>query len=260
MISNMSYQTKILFRIPTKTYSRVLLVLVLSCTSLSNATTFSEKSLGDLLAESDGIVLGTVRQLKCLYDRNKQIQTFVTLTDLRVIHGFYGAANLVFQLRGGKIDGEIQDIEGSPKFVINERVLLFIKGNGAELIPFVGWAHGVFRVFHDEKTGSDQIKDHDGNLVVGIADDELIKEQTLPTAKEGSAGKTDDGSQSESVASRPNSKPNGITLSDFLNAMSRKLKEKGLRGKSLKSVNIEAVLSNPKGSLSKDAAPPPDNV
>src|SRR5262245_16011650 len=133
----MRYQMKILAGIPGKTDSRVaispsgsnsgraaaltshlthlpswktlpLLVLVLFCTSPSNATTFSEKSLGDLLAESDGIVLGTVRDSKCLYDRNKQIQTFVTLTDLRVIHGLYGGASLVLQLRGGKINGEIQ--------------------------------------------------------------------------------------------------------------------------------------------------------
>src|SRR5438445_765842 len=53
----------------------------------TQATTLLQKSLNDLVAESDGIVVGTVSEMKSRYDKKKDVQTLVTLTELQVIHG-----------------------------------------------------------------------------------------------------------------------------------------------------------------------------
>ena len=242
-----------------------VLALILFYAMQAHATTLLKKSLADLLSESDGIVVGTVTDLKSQYDKKKGIQTFVTLTDLKVIHGQYAASSLVIQLPGGEIEGDVLDVHGSPRFEPNDRVVLFVKGNGVEMVPIVGWTQGVFRVFHDEKTGSERIKDHEGNHVFGVSGDELVKEQVnLPEAeivdlsanRGGNAGSTDDGSGSESLSpKKKDPKGEAMTSRDFLNAISGKLKEKSLKGKRIASVSPESF-SQSDVSRTEDAVAP----
>ena len=162
-------------------------------------TTLVKKSLAELLSESDGIVVGTVSDLKSRYDKKKELQTFVRLTDLKIIHGHYDGSSLTLQMQGGEVNGNVLEVQDSPKFAVKDRVVLFLKDNGHELVPFVGWTQGVFRVFYDEQTGVDRIKDNSGNPVLAVAGDEIIKGQSLAPLKDGGAGKTNDGSRSEPI-------------------------------------------------------------
>ena len=99
-----------------------------------------------------------------------------------------------------EVNGNVLEVQDSPKFAVKDRVVLFLKDNGHELVPFVGWTQGVFRVFYDEQTGVDRIKDNSGNPVLAVAGDEIIKGQSLAPLKDGGAGKTNDGSRSEPIS------------------------------------------------------------
>jgi len=244
-----------------------LVALILFYAVQAQATTLLKKSLNDLLAESDGIVVGTVSEMKSRYDKKKEIQTLVTLTELQVVHGHYNAPSLVLQLQGGEIEGDVLEIHGSPKFESKDRVVVFIKDNGRELVPFVGWTQGVFRVSRDAK-GNDRVKDHEGNNVLAVAGADLVKEQInlpeavivdgsgQPTLKGAGAGTTDDGSRSELVSqSKKSSKGDAMTLREFLSTIGSKLKDQGLKGKSIASVSAETPVD---AGLAHDgdAAPP----
>lgn len=256
---------KHLFRSSMKAIPLVALILFYALQA--QATTLLKKSLNDLLAESDGIVVGTVSEMKSRYDKKKDIQTLVTVTNLQVVHGHYDAPSLVLQLQGGEIEGDVLEIHGSPKFEANDRVILFIKDNGRELVPFVGWTQGVFRVSRDTK-GNDRVKDHEGNNVMAVSGDDLVKEQVnlpeavivdgsgQPALKGAGAGTTDDGSRSDLVSQ--NKKPSqgdAMTLREFLSTIGGKLKNKGLKGKTIASVSAETAID---AGLTHDgdAAPP----
>ena len=245
-----------------------LMVLVLLNAAQAQSTARPKKSLDDLLAESDGIVVGTVSDVKARYVKDREIHTFVTLIDLEIVHGRYDAPRLILQLKGGEIDGDVLEIQGSPRFAPKDRVVLFLKDNGQAMVPFVGWAQGVFRVFYDEKTGTERVKDHEGHQVMRVEGGELLIRENHP-AKSGiagghgrsstrgaSAGKTDDGSPSELVLRQnPSSKSDAMTLRDFLNVITRKLKAKGLKGKPITSVKPEPP-GYPGPESTSDVPPP----
>ncbi|PYV36254.1 MAG: hypothetical protein DMG06_31125, partial [Acidobacteria bacterium] len=238
-----------------------LMVLVLLNAAQAQSTARPKKSLDDLLAESDGIVVGTVSDVKARYVKDREIHTFVTLIDLEIVHGRYDAPRLILQLKGGEIDGDVLEIQGSPRFTPKDRVILFLKDNGHAIVPLVGWAQGVFRVFYDEKTGTERVKDHEGNQVVGVEGEELLIRGGHSAKAEivggrGSAGKTDDGSPSEQVLRQnPSSKSDAMTLRDFLNVITRKLKAKGLKGKPITSVKPEPP-GYPGPESTSDVPPP----
>jgi len=220
-------------------------------------TTLVKKSLAELLSESDGIVVGTVSDLKSRYDKKKDLQTFVRLTDLKIVHGHYDGSSLTLQMQGGEINGNVLEVQDSPKFAVKDRVVLFLKDNGHELVPFVGWTQGVFRVFYDEQTGVDRIKDNSGNPVLAVAGDEIIKGQSLAPLKDGGAGKTNDGSRSEPISrSKEDSESQAITLKEFLHIITHRLKEKGLKGKNITNVNVNALTGSSVPEPG-DAAPSP---
>ena len=62
-----------------------LMVLVLLNAAQAQSTARPKKSLDDLLAESDGIVVGTVSDVKARYVKDREIHTFVTLIDLEIV-------------------------------------------------------------------------------------------------------------------------------------------------------------------------------
>lgn len=205
------------------------------------ATTLAYKDLDSLAAESEGIVVGTVSKIESNYGYDNDIYTFVTLENLVPVKGSYPQQDFVLQLKGGQIGNDVLDVEGSPHFEPNERVVLFIHGNGRELVPLVGWTQGVFRVGVDQASGQEIVLDHDGNRVLGVAGKRLIKERKLApqvrilgeeiesvTSRQvkGNAGTSDDGSaptlSSDRVkAATAPSEPLG--LAQFLNSVKERV-------------------------------------
>ncbi len=155
------------------------LSVVLSLTSLSlpsSATTLLYKSFNDLMKEADGVVAGHVVSVNSQYNANKEIYTFVTLDQLEVLSGSYQDSTLTIRLKGGKVDSDISHVIGSPEFTEGEHVVLFVSGNGKNMVPIVGWSQGVFRIAQDPATSLDVVKDADGNRVVGVQNAQVLRD------------------------------------------------------------------------------------
>ena len=142
------------------------------------ATTLLYKNFDDLIKESDGIVSARVAGIQSMQSP-REIYTFVTLDQIDVIAGNYSEPTLSLRFFGGQVGNQIEGVEGGPEFEVNQRVLLFIRGNGRSLIPLVGWTQGLFRIVQDTSTGQDVVQDYEGNAVVGIRAGRIIKDQSI---------------------------------------------------------------------------------
>jgi hypothetical protein len=158
-----------------------VLMLVSACTALllaanASGTTVLHKDVDQLVQEAEGIVVGTVRGTESRFGPGQDIYTFVTVDQIELLKGRYHQSSLTLRLEGGQVGNEILDIEGSPHFAAGDKVILFVKGNGKHMVPFVGWTQGVLRIEPDE-TGVEEITDHEGNRVLGLKEGKLLKER-----------------------------------------------------------------------------------
>jgi hypothetical protein len=155
------------------------LAAVLFASSPSSATTVLALKFDELVRMADGVVLGTVERVISRRDERKHIATYVTLTDVEMLTGSYQGKTLTLRFEGGAAENEIVEVEGSPRFREKERVILFVHGNGEQLVPVVGWGQGVFRVVRDPRGGPEVISDSVGNRVFGIRDGQVVKERRV---------------------------------------------------------------------------------
>jgi hypothetical protein len=246
--------------------SRLQAAIVIASLFISfqaDATTLLKKDFDALVAEAEAIVVGTVSDVQSRYEADNDIHTLVTLTDLRVLHGSYQESSLTLQVAGGQIKNDVMRVDGSPTFAVKDRVLLFIRGNGQQMVPFVGWTQGVFRFEHDAKTGKQTVKDHDRNPVLEVRGSDVIKneifapEATIVERAQGSAGNSDTpgkiGAPSAGSPQAARSAQEPLEADAFIRAVVRKTQEKRALGRAIHSV--DAAL--PPGVLRKqDAAPP----
>src|SRR5262245_27427143 len=149
----------------------------LLATSNTSATVVLALNFDELVRMADGVVLGTVESVVSRRDERKHIATYVTLTDLDLLTGSYQGKTLTLRFAGGAAENEIVEVEGSPTFHAKERVILFVSGNGEQLVPVLGWGQGVFRVVRDPQGGPEVISDSVGNRVFGIRDGQVVKER-----------------------------------------------------------------------------------
>jgi hypothetical protein len=161
---------------------RILAAIPLLLAVSASATSLRYKNLDALVAEADAVLVGTVGHVASRYGPDGEIYTFVTLQDLKLIEGTYTRAALTLRFMGGEVAGEITDLIGSPRFTVSERVLLFVRGNGHDIVPIVGWTQGVFRLVEDQP-GDIMTYDHEGNRVLGIEGSTVVKDrQHTPAA------------------------------------------------------------------------------
>jgi hypothetical protein len=206
----------------------------------AHATTLPYKGVDKLVAEADGIVIGTVRQVQSAEDSQKDIETYVTLDNLKVLGGRYAAPTLTLRLKGGRVDNEILFIDGTPQFKQDERVLMFVQGNGRDIVPLVGWTQGVFRLLTDPASGAMTIADNAGHLVVGLDGDKVLTSGVdadahvlgAPNADfvrhvaapgQASGGKTDDGTASVMVEATVARNAPPMAAEAFLSALQKRI-------------------------------------
>jgi hypothetical protein len=228
--------------------------LVLAIGSAS-ATTLPYKSLDRLVAEAEGIVIGTVRQIDATIDERRDIHTYVTFDQLKVIGGHVGTPTLTLRLKGGVAGNERLLIHGSPSFKPDERVLMFIQGNGRDLVPFVGWSQGVFRLVRDPSSGNETVTDGNGAPLLAVQGDHLVTngatehrdvqlsgapdaEKVARAAAAGrfNAGRTDDGSVSTVVDAGFVQGAKAITAEAFVEIVKRRVPRSVALARPLRSV------------------------
>jgi hypothetical protein len=118
------------------------------------ATTIEPVSLRQLVQEAELIFEGVVTAVEyrlsdvATPDHVALPHTFVTLAIEQTFKGEAATgSSLTLRLQGG-FDGQDRAllIPGVPLFDVGERAILFVRGNGTELCPLVGWEQGRFRL------------------------------------------------------------------------------------------------------------------
>ena len=234
---------------------------VLMMSLQAEATILFKKNLDDLVTEAEAIVVGTVTGAESHYTAEKDIYTLVTLADLKVLHGRYEGNSLTLQLPGGEVDNDVMEVHGSPKLAVKDRVVVFVQGNGQQLVPIVGWTQGVFRLELDAKSGKQKVKDHERNSVLEVRGNEIVRNQVkAPDATiierpgqaraggdaskaGGDAGKADAGNElaNDKAQAKLAAAPTEAMDADaFIREIGRTVKEKKAVGKAIKSVGEKA--------------------
>jgi hypothetical protein len=173
---------------------RIILALVLTLMAggpVAMATTLAKMSFIEVSRAADGVLIGTVADISSQRAHNGIIYSFVTLNDLEIVRGNYSGKQFTLRLEGGEVAGEIQRIEGAPQFREGERVMVFVDGNGQNMVPVAGWTQGLFRIVSGPDDEEKFIVDALGNRVFGIHEGEIIKESRYGSEAElvgGAAG------------------------------------------------------------------------
>ncbi|MGH7392962.1 MAG: hypothetical protein ACREM3_26435 [Candidatus Rokuibacteriota bacterium] len=151
---------------------QALLLLALFAAKAS-AVTPQAKTFTELVRQADQIFTGAVTRQQSLQLPNGAIVTDVTIAVARHIKPVAATAPaVILRMLGGKVADLELVIDGAPRFHDGQRVLLFVRGNHIEMLPFVGIQQGVFTLSRDP-TGVDRVFDVRGVPVIEIRDDRV---------------------------------------------------------------------------------------
>jgi hypothetical protein len=146
----------------------------------------AKRDFPELVARAEQIVVGTVAAIREELDASGAPFTLVTFSDLSVLKGEAGAT-LTVRLYGGTAGDVTVRIPDMPTFVLGERDVLFVAGNGSSVCPLVGVWQGRYYVRFDPAVGTDIVEDSNHQPLFGVAQRELLR---APAASAASAGGT----------------------------------------------------------------------
>ncbi|AOS46150.1 hypothetical protein Verru16b_03247 [Lacunisphaera limnophila] len=162
--------------------SLLLVVLTLpGLFSLARGTTIIAPDFDQLVNSADYVVRATVKSVTSEWRQNPDnprkpyIGTQVELEVLEVISGT-PPSPLILDLVGGRIGDKQLVVDGAPRFEPGQESILFIQGNGRQIVPLVGMKHGHYPVRRDPRTGDNQVMRSGGKFLYHEA------EVALPTA------------------------------------------------------------------------------
>lgn len=152
----------------------------------AQATTVIAPDFDELANSADYVVRATVKSMTSEWRPNPDnpkhpyIGTRVELEVHEVIKG-NPPSPLVLDLVGGRIGDEELTIDGAPKFKVGQESILFIQGNGRQIVPLVGMWHGHYPVRRDKRTGETQVM-RDGGKLLYSEQEVSLPESALSTA------------------------------------------------------------------------------
>jgi len=131
-------------------------------TVMAPATTVIAPDFDSLVGSSDYIVRAVVKSVTSEWrpDPTRPGRRYIgTLVALEVRETIKGTPPqpLVLDLVGGSLDGKEMVIVDAPRFVVGHESILFVHGNGRDIIPLVGMNHGFYPVRRDSKSGRAQV-------------------------------------------------------------------------------------------------------
>ena len=134
----------------------VAVALVLASAAPSPATTVVRMTEADLAAQASAVVLGRVTALESHWDAARgQIFTDVTLAVEEVLAGPALPASVTLRQPGGRIGAVHSWIDGSPEFLIGERVLVFLRVSRDGTLRVLQLYQGKLSVMVDPLTGDE---------------------------------------------------------------------------------------------------------
>jgi hypothetical protein len=136
----------------------------------ARATTIIAPDFEELVNSADYVVRASVKSVRSEWRRSTDdpqqayIATLVELEVLEVISG-QPPSPLVLDLVGGRVGDKELTVDGAPRFVVGQESILFVRGNGRQIVPLVGMRHGHYPVRRDKRTGETQVMRSGGKLL-----------------------------------------------------------------------------------------------
>ncbi len=145
-----------------------ILIILLMFTFLSALFAFSQRSkpmnIEDLIKKSDLIIHGIVEKIES--GKDEQSGLLVTYITITVLENFYGdtKGKYTFKQYGGKADGIVYSTAGSPRFTVNEEVILMLYPQSTKGMQSpVGMEQGKFSVITDTRSGKKFVQNKSPN-------------------------------------------------------------------------------------------------
>lgn len=112
----------------------------------ARATVVVPADLGELTRDAEAIARGRVVAVEGQWTAGRQaIETVVTLETERYLKGRFGDI-VQFKVPGGTLGRFTSVVVGAPRFVVGQRVIVFLGARGP-MVPFVlGFNQGVYRL------------------------------------------------------------------------------------------------------------------
>lgn len=135
-----------------------------------SATTIKQPSFAELARGADQVVHGKVISVRSFWadvQGRPVIRTAVAVEVIESIDGLAAGQTLNLRLLGGEIDGKGLRVDGMPQFGTNEEMVLFVRGNGRQVCPLLGWRHGQFMVERPAGGAANRVMRVDGSPVTG---------------------------------------------------------------------------------------------
>lgn len=154
----------------------LVLLLVLARSSPGTATVIQRKSFKELVVEAQLVAVGNVSRVEAISTTGQSYAyTYVTVSDLEVLKGSYSSPEITLRTDGGPLaNGRTLVVAGMPRFRESERVVVFVKGNGQQICPLVGWGQGLLRVVADGAGGSEVVTTSSGARIRAIQGGEFV--------------------------------------------------------------------------------------
>ena len=124
----------------------VTVSLVLALASTARATVVVPADLGELSRDAIAIVRGRVARVDTQFTEDRgTIETLVTLEVESYLKGALGQT-IRFKVPGGELGRFRSIVVGTPEFIVDQHVVVFLGARGPSVPYIVGFNQGVFRV------------------------------------------------------------------------------------------------------------------
>jgi hypothetical protein len=163
----------------------IVSVVLLTSVHAAHATTVIEKSFTELVAQAEGITVGTVSEIREQWDATQQVPlTLVTFSNLTVLKGNPGTSMTLEFLGGTMPNGLVMMIPGVPRFTVGEKTVVFRTGNQREVCPLVGVWQGLLRVVNNPQQDVETVSDSFRIPLVKIQAGKFVKLSSTTATQE----------------------------------------------------------------------------
>lgn len=169
-------------------WALLALTLSLFC-SRSFATSVIAPDFDSLVSQADYVVRAVVKSKASEWRSDSQGRHIITKVTLEVREIIKGAPPnpLVLQMLGGRMGTDEMVVEGTPKFLVGDDMVLFVHGNGRQFFPLVALMYGQYLVVRDAASGQDFIHRSNGSPLYDVND--VSKPMTAANALGASAAR-----------------------------------------------------------------------
>lgn len=154
-------------RYPMRIAVAFLLLLVPACF----ATVVRPPAFPDLVAKADAVIRGEVTAVRVELRNHAGRELPFTVVEIAVERTITGTApaRLELILLGGTTGDRTLEVVGQPQFVVGDRDVLFVQGNGRQFSPLVAMAHGRYLIVEDRHRG-EVVARNNGEPLAAVAD------------------------------------------------------------------------------------------